>query len=113
MNIRTMMVATEASYAPVSLPCEPWMKANPIKLAPPPKQVFNRYDDGEEKLLAAIRAGHKIFDDIVFAAFGTRNGKVDMYGRKALRRLLDNNVISRERSNLPGKPFIWSMINAN
>lgn len=108
MNIRTKMVATEASWAPVSLPCEPWMKPEaPKTKAVTPETI--RTDDATEKITDALRQGQTQFDAILKTAFGKRNGAAEDLGRTVLNKMLSDGTVTRERSNAIGKPFIWRL----
>jgi hypothetical protein len=116
VNVRTHLVptiphvSTGAIYVPVSLPCEPWNKPSPRE--PKVVTVAHRIDrtDPENRIIAAIKAGHTVFDQIVQGAFGNRTGKIDDLCRATLRSLLDRGVLTRVRAmHLPGQPFIWSI----
>ena len=112
MNIRTKRVASEASYASVSLSCEPWNTPTPRPTRPASTYKVSDRSDPESKIINAIMAGHTIFDNIALAAFGTRTGKVDQVCRKTLLDLIDKGLVTRERDlTLMGQPYIWSLTN--
>jgi hypothetical protein len=111
MNVRTKWVATEASYASVSLACEPWNTPTPRPTRPASAYKVADFSDPESKVIKAMKAGNVIFDHIAMAAFGTRTGKVDEVCRKTLLTLIDKGIVSRERAlNLMGQPYIWTLI---
>lgn len=109
MRIRTKMVATEASYAPVSLLCEPWnqpREPRPVK-AP---TIYADRTEPEVKILTSMRAGNRTFDTITQNAFGSRNGRIDKLARDTLRDLLAKGVINRVKAlDINGQPYIWSI----
>lgn len=115
MNVRTHwvpnvpMASTGAVYVPVSLPCEPWNSPTPKPQKVGPR-IYADKTDPETKILNALRQGHTIFDHIMMAAFGTRNGKVDATGRKTLRAMLDKGQINCVKAtHLAGHPYLWSI----
>lgn len=117
MNIRTHMVqivpmaSTAAAYAAVTLPCEPWNKPN-IPVVKPLNQTVAanmRREDAAGRIIGALRKGHTQFDQIMNSAFGKRSGPIDDLGRLVLGKLLADGQVTRERSTLPGLPFIWNI----
>jgi hypothetical protein len=119
MEVRTVIVpfvpvvSTAPSSTRVSVRCEPWN----IPDAPKPTIAKTNYADRTQpdvKILSAMREGHNVFDHIVTAAFGTRNGKVDKIARETLRTLMAKGAVSRfKATHINGQPYIWSIEHAN
>lgn len=121
MNIRTHMVpqvpmaSTAASYAAVTLPCEPWNKPTPrMAIDKPINQsvvAAGRREDAKNRIIRALKDGNDRFEHITSEAFGKRNGQIDDLARLVLSRMLLDGEVTRQRSNDSGRPFIWTLIN--
>ena len=119
MNVRSVIIAsppmfsTHAGFSRVTLPCEPWNKPDTPVSRPMNQSVAAnmRREDAADRIIEALKSGHAQFDQILNAAFGKRSGAIDDLGRIVLNKMLAEGKVTRERSTLPGLPFIWKLTN--
>lgn len=119
MNVRSVIISTpplystHAGFSRVSVLCEPWNKPDTPAPRPQNQSVVSArlHEDAADKITRALRQGESKFDAILNTAFGKRHGGTDDLGRRVLNKLLAEGRVTRERSNDPGKPFIWRLKN--
>lgn len=119
MNVRSVIISTppmfstHAGFSRVSLPCEPWNKPDKPVVKPQNQSVVaaGRRHDAKIKIIKALKDGHDRFEHIATAAFGKRSGPIDDLARLVLNRMLLDGEVARNRSDAPGLPFVWTLIN--